>query len=97
MRAGALNWTAVYGTGVQDFQEPDLHTMPNCQYFWPTFRPPTAALSLNCDGQYRISKAKFGTGTRSEWAEGTFGLSPLDPVDLGSKHEPLVISMMINH
>ena len=44
-----------------------------------------------------ISKAKFGTGTLPESAEATLGFSPLDPVDLGSNHEPLAASMMLNH
>ena len=36
------------------------------------------------------------TGTLPECAEATMGLSPLDLVDLGSKHEPQAASMKLN-
>ena len=54
-------------------------------------------MTLQLTKYKKISKAKFGKGTRPECAEATLGLSPLDPVDLGSNHEPLAASLMLNH
>ena len=49
-----------------------------------------------------ISKAKYrkpslGQEHCRNVLEATLRLSPLDPVDLGSNHEPLAASMMLNH
>ena len=50
-----------------------------------------------CDDLLSSIESQVGTGTRPECAEATLGLSPLDPVDLGSNHEPLAASMKLNH